>query len=122
MKDWRFKAKVERVVDGDTVDLLVDVGFRVFHRIRARLRNFNAPELRSGDREEAKRGREALASAQSLLPLGFEVEIRTHAHPSIYNSFEVDITLPDGRDFVDAMKELAGKKSIEVSPTELDPT
>lgn len=41
---YRYYATVERVVDADTLDLKVDVGFNVQANIRVRLSNLNAPE------------------------------------------------------------------------------
>jgi micrococcal nuclease len=39
-----YQATVEKVVDGDTLDLQVDLGFGVFTRQRVRLLGINAPE------------------------------------------------------------------------------
>ncbi len=39
-----YRAKVRRVVDGDTVDLLVDLGFHISLNIRARLLGVDTPE------------------------------------------------------------------------------
>ena len=41
-----YKAKVLRWIDGDTVELLVDLGFHTYRRERFRLCGVNAPELR----------------------------------------------------------------------------
>lgn len=51
--------EVIRVVDGDTIDLVVDLGFSIFHRIRVRLLGIDAPETRTKDLEEKARGLEA---------------------------------------------------------------
>ena len=51
-------AKVLRVVDGDTVDLMVDCGFGIHHKIRARLKGVNCPELRGEEREAGVAARE----------------------------------------------------------------
>ena len=40
----KYKAKVKRVVDGDTVDLEIDLGFHVVIRERGRLLNVDTPE------------------------------------------------------------------------------
>ncbi len=53
---YEYKAKVTRVVDGDTVDALIDCGFSVFRKERIRLYGINAPESRTRDKEEKKRG------------------------------------------------------------------
>ncbi len=41
---YRYRATVDRWVDADTVDLLVDLGFRVFVHLRVRLARVDAPE------------------------------------------------------------------------------
>lgn len=49
---WSFaKAYLVRVVDGDTIDLTVDVGFRHTTQQRFRLIGLNAPECRGETRE-----------------------------------------------------------------------
>jgi micrococcal nuclease len=40
-----YRATCVKVIDGDTLDLLVDLGFRAFEKVRVRLRGYNAPEL-----------------------------------------------------------------------------
>ena len=56
---YEYKAKVVKVVDGDTVDFHVDLGFDTWKKIRARLYGINAPESRTRDLEEKKRGLES---------------------------------------------------------------
>lgn len=43
--DYSFRAELERVIDGDTFDLRIDLGFHCSITIRARLFGANAPEL-----------------------------------------------------------------------------
>ena len=59
-----YKVEVLRVVDGDTVDVRIDLGFNVWHKCRVRLMGINAPESRTRDLEEKKRG---LAAKQWLI-------------------------------------------------------
>jgi micrococcal nuclease len=40
-----YQATLERVVDGDTVDIVIDLGFSVFRRERIRLYGIDAPEI-----------------------------------------------------------------------------
>ena len=39
-----YKAKVERVVDGDTIDVVIDLGFKVTTHQRIGLQGINTPE------------------------------------------------------------------------------
>ena len=41
---YNYRAKVIRCVDGDTVDFDVDLGFKIFARIRTRLIGVDTPE------------------------------------------------------------------------------
>ena len=42
---WEYRARVLRVVDGDTVDADIDVGFHLVTKVRLRLLGVNTPEL-----------------------------------------------------------------------------
>lgn len=51
MKTWYFTGRVDRVIDGDTVDIFVDLGFRAWQKVRFRLLGINAPEPKMETRE-----------------------------------------------------------------------
>lgn len=54
---YYYKAKVNRVVDGDTLDLSIDLGFALALNVKARLQGVNAPEIsRPKDEDELQRG------------------------------------------------------------------
>ena len=53
---YTYEAKVLKVVDGDTIDALIDLGFDMHKSIRVRLVGINSPESRTRDLEEKKRG------------------------------------------------------------------
>lgn len=63
---YEYRAKVERVIDGDTVDLIIDLGFKMTTVQRCRLLRINAPETRGETREAGERSKSYL---QSLLTL-----------------------------------------------------
>ena len=58
MYQYKIK-KITRIVDGDTVDLDIDLGFNITMSHRIRLKDINAPETRTLDLEEKKKGIEA---------------------------------------------------------------
>ncbi len=68
---YEYNATVTKVVDGDTVDLSCDLGFRIFSRDRFRLLGIDTPE----------RGQpgwaEATAALKELLPYGAVVKVKT---------------------------------------------
>jgi micrococcal nuclease len=49
-----YKAELIRVVDGDTVDLIIDLGFDTFRHERFRLYGIDAPEMRTAAGKAAK--------------------------------------------------------------------
>lgn len=49
---WVFRARVERVIDGDTLDITIDCGFRSTRVERIRLLGVNAPEKTGSTRRE----------------------------------------------------------------------
>jgi micrococcal nuclease len=69
--DYKYRAEVVRVVDGDTVDAEVDLGFDVKLSARFRLIGINAPE------KNTKEGKDSLARLAVLLPVGSQVVVQT---------------------------------------------
>ena len=55
-KLFHYQAEITRVVDGDTVDAFIDLGFDLHTKQRVRLFGINTPECRTRDLEEKKRG------------------------------------------------------------------
>lgn len=56
---YHYEAKVVKVVDGDTIDLDIDLGLKISSRQRVRLKGINTPEMRSRDEKEREAGKEA---------------------------------------------------------------
>jgi len=58
---YRYKALCKRVVDGDTMDLVIDMGFKITTEQRVRLKGINTPETwrQKKDSQEYKKGMEA---------------------------------------------------------------
>ena len=67
---YQYKAKLIKVVDGDTVDALIDCGFSTFKKERVRLYGINAPESRTRDKKEKKRGLASKARLKELIKEG----------------------------------------------------
>ena len=53
---YKYKAKLLKVIDGDTVDALIDLGFDTWVKKRIRLAGINAFEVRTRDKEIKKKG------------------------------------------------------------------
>ena len=52
---YEYKIKVTRIIDGDTVDGLIDLGFNTFVTKRIRLHGINAPETRTRDAKKKRK-------------------------------------------------------------------
>jgi len=52
---YTYKAELIRVVDGDTVDLIIDLGFDTSRKERFRLYGIDAPEMNTPAGKEAKK-------------------------------------------------------------------
>lgn len=72
---YEYFATVDRVLDGDTLDLHIDVGFSVTVRMRVRLNGINTPEVFGAEKVE---GKAASAFVKSALPVNARVLIHTH--------------------------------------------
>ena len=67
MEKYIYRGKLDRVVDGDTIDALIDVGFDIWFKKRIRFKGIDTWESRTRDLEEKKRGLEAKKRTQELL-------------------------------------------------------
>ena len=74
---YYYKVEILRVVDGDTVDVRMDLGFNVWHKCRVRLMGINAPESRTRDLEEKARG---LASKDWLIQKLESADVQMQSH------------------------------------------
>jgi endonuclease YncB( thermonuclease family) len=64
---YEYKVKITRVVDGDTVDAEVDLGFDTFIKDRIRLMGLDTPESRTRNKKEKALGLAAKAYLKELL-------------------------------------------------------
>jgi len=67
MDKYIYKGKLERVVDGDTIDALIDVGFNIWVKKRIRYKGIDTWESRTRNLEEKAKGLEAKARNKELL-------------------------------------------------------
>ena len=65
---YEYKCKVVKIIDGDTVDVDIDLGFGIIlSDERVRIMGIDTPESRTRDKEEKKFGLAAKARLKSLL-------------------------------------------------------
>lgn len=68
---FRYKCKIVRVVDGDTVDVDLDLGFGIWIRNeRVRIHGIDTPESRTRDKVEKQFGLLAKDFVKKMLPVG----------------------------------------------------
>jgi micrococcal nuclease len=67
MEKYIYRGKLDRVVDGDTIDALIDVGFDIWLKKRVRFQGMDAWESRTRNLEEKAKGLEAKARLIELL-------------------------------------------------------
>ena len=67
MEKYIYRGKLDRVVDGDTIDALIDVGFDIWLKKRIRFMGIDAWESRTRDLAEKAKGLEAKARLIELL-------------------------------------------------------
>ena len=68
---YEYKCKILRVVDGDTVDVDIDLGFGVWmHKERVRMMGIDTPESRTRDKVEKAFGLASKERLKELLPIG----------------------------------------------------
>ena len=80
---YEYKAKVLRVVDGDTVDVDIDLGFGIWmHRERVRMMGIDTPESRTRDKVEKAFGLASKSRLKELLPIGSITVLKTEIDKS----------------------------------------
>jgi len=67
MERFWYGAQVLKVIDGDTIDLMIDLGFDIHHKIRVRLYGVNTPESRTKDAAEKEMGLKAKSFTKDWL-------------------------------------------------------
>ena len=72
-----YVRKVENVVDGDTIDVLIDLGFDILFQSRVRLAGIDTPESRTKDLAEKALGLESKEYLKKYLKDAKSVIIKT---------------------------------------------
>ena len=69
--------EVVNVVDGDTIDIVIDLGFDLTKKERVRLAGIDAPESRTSNAEEKQFGLEAAEYLKSRLNSSSNLKVKT---------------------------------------------
>ena len=100
-----YRAHCRHVVDGDTFDALVDVGFNQYSYATLRLRGVNSPETRTKDREEKERGIAARERARVLIE-GKPIVIRSAPDPATFGRYVADVRFQQNGEWRDLAQAL----------------
>ena len=95
---YEYAATIIRIVDGDTVDVDVDLGWDTHvcgKRGRIRLYGIDAPESRTRDKEEKKYGLLAKKFVEEFMPVGTVVTLRTYKDTGKYGRYLGDFKVYD---------------------------
>jgi len=77
--DYSYRVKkVTKIVDGDTIDVLLDMGFDILYQQRVRLFGIDTPESRTRDKEEKKYGLLSKYFLKAELSLGKKITVKTY--------------------------------------------
>ena len=77
---YEYTAKLDRVVDGDTCDALIDLGFNTWVKKRIRFKGVDTWECRTRDLDEKKKGLAAKAFTKNLLENSDEGKFAIRSH------------------------------------------
>jgi len=103
---YEYWGRVEKVVDGDTLDINFDLGFNVHFKARVRIVNIATPEIfRPSCPEEKMHGLAAKHFVESMV-LGKRVKVITKKDKTgKYGRYLADIKFPDGITLSDMLRE-----------------
>ncbi len=95
---YQYKATVERIVDGDTIDVIIDLGFKITTNQRIRLAKINTPETYNvkKESEEYKKGMEAKKYVEQRLEANsYQILLETGKDVGKYGRYIGTIWLAD---------------------------
>jgi micrococcal nuclease len=96
---YTYKIKLDRVIDGDTIDAHIDLGFDVSIKKRIRFMGINTPESRTRDLEEKARGLAAKDRVKQLLEGASEIQLKSHGVGKYGRCLgELHIDIVDGKE------------------------
>ncbi len=108
---YTFRAELNNIVDGDTMDVTLDKGLGVTLFTRVRILDLDTPEIRrpASDLERAH-GRRASVHAATLLSEPFLVKLNPRRERDSFGRALVSLTLKDCVDFAQAMRNAGYQK------------
>jgi len=74
---YEYSCQITRVVDGDTVDVILDLGFSILHKCRVRLYGIDTPESRTRNKDEKARGKLSSKYLKDAIDNGKKIVLRS---------------------------------------------
>ena len=88
---YTYEAAIDRVIDGDTLLVVIEVGFGIKVHDKLRLRGIDTPELGTPEGDRAKK------FVQGLFPVGTTIIIKSHkSRTDTHGRFVVDVLYKEG--------------------------
>ena len=114
---YTYKIKLDRVIDGDTIDAEIDLGFDISVKKRIRFVGLNTPESRTRDLEEKAKGLAAKDRVRQLLEGTNTIQLNSHGigkYGRVLGELHIDVV--DGQDKVtlESVNELLIKEGHAV--------
>ena len=92
---YEYKAKYIRNYDGDTITLVVDLGFKVQIKMNVRLADVNTPEIRTDNIKEKERAMKARDFVHDALTEAMDIRIKTKKSPGKYGRYIAEVFYDD---------------------------
>ncbi len=91
---YHYRGTMLRIIDGDTVEVRLELGVSTSRTIRVRIAGINAPELFSGTMETRAQGE--AARAYILCDVGKEVLVKTYKDGKTFDRYIADVYVMRG--------------------------
>ena len=100
---YEYKCDITRVVDGDTVDAEIDLGFDIVYKSRVRLYGIDTPKSRTRDLDEKARGKLAGKYLSDAILHADDLVIQTKLDKKVKFGRVLGVIVADGVDLNQAM-------------------
>ena len=96
---YTYKIKLDRIIDGDTIDAHIDLGFDISVKKRIRFMGINTPESRTRDLEEKARGLAAKDRLKAILERAKTIQQTSHGVGKYGRCLgELNVDVVDGKE------------------------
>ena len=94
--NYTYNAVVTKVIDGDTIEVNIDLGFRIWTKQRVRVLGINTPEVFTGTATERAAGKTARDVTQTWCLSTYNNVVITTSKSDSVGRWLADVNTPDG--------------------------